>query len=316
MASLRSPAPPPVGGAGARRAVLARLEAAGQLDPSAVARAERIAQRTRQPIEQVLNQLGALSDDALVDAYAAVTGLSIWDPASEPAMAAGLDLPITAEFLRRTRCLPLALTADHFLCAACDPLDPEVLDGLRFATGRTVELRIARPATWRTIADTRPADPQSSAGDLQRLEREIDQISDLGATSAGSRVVASAFEAAINLAASDIHFEPRRHDLRVRLRVDGRMVEHLTVSADVAAAVVSRVKVIANLDVGERRLPQDGRTSFVVGGRPIDVRVATSPTVFGESAVLRILDRSTVRLELPALGVSSMRRSARRTACS
>ena len=117
-------------------------------------------------------------------------------------------------------------------------------------------------------------------------------------------MVASAFEAAIAAGASDIHFEPRRHDLRIRLRVDGRLIDHQTVSADLAAPAVSRVKVIANLDLGEKRLPQDGRTTFVIAGRQVDVRVATSPTVFGESAVLRILDRASVKLDLEALGLS------------
>src|SRR6202008_3276118 len=104
--------------------------------------------------------------------------------------------------------------------------------------------------------------------------------------------------------ASDIHFEPTRNDLRVRLRVDGRLFEHQVVSIDLAAPAVSRVKVIANLNLGERRLPQDGRTTFIVQGKQIDVRVATSPTVFGESAVLRILDRSGVLLALVKRGLA------------
>jgi type II secretory ATPase GspE/PulE/Tfp pilus assembly ATPase PilB-like protein len=86
--------------------------------------------------------------------------------------------------------------------------------------------------------------------------------------------------------------------------VDGRLIEHRTLPADLAAPAVSRVKVIANLDLGEKRLPQDGRTTFVVGGRQVDVRVATAPTVFGESAVLRILDRLSVPLDLDALGMN------------
>ena len=90
----------------------------------------------------------------------------------------------------------------------------------------------------------------------------------------------------------------------MRLRVDRRLIDHRIVSADLAAPAVSRVKVIANLDLGERRLPQDGRTTFVIGGRQVDVRVATSPTVFGEAAVLRILDRTSVPLDLDVLGLN------------
>ncbi len=289
----------------AREAVLDTLLATGAIDRPALARARLVAQRTNQPVEQALNQLGGLSDDGLTTAYAEVTGLPIWVPAAQPPSAETAALEITSEFLRRTRTLPLEVGQDRLLCATCDPLNLETVAGLEFATGLQVELLIARPQDWRVAFDAQfPQSSTRSGTDPQRLEREIDLVSDLGAASVGARVVSSAFEMAIQVAASDIHFEPRRHDLRVRLRVDGRMVDHLTVSPDDAPAVVSRVKVIANLDVGERRLPQDGRTSFVVGGRTVDVRVATSPTVFGESAVLRILDRSTVRLELPALGFS------------
>jgi general secretion pathway protein E len=129
-------------------------------------------------------------------------------------------------------------------------------------------------------------------------------VSDGVVEGGGARLVAEAFEEAIALGASDIHFEPRRHDLRVRLRVDGRMIDYRVVAADLAAPAVSRIKVIANLNLGERRLPQDGRTSFVIGGKSVDVRVATAPTVFGEAAVLRILDRSAVPLELDGLGLA------------
>ena len=285
--------------------MLEHLRAVGCIDQAAQARAELIAGRTGQAVEQILNQLGSLTDDDLADAYAAVTGLAIWNPAVEPATVDLNETAIAPEFLERSRSVPLAGDGGVLLFATCDPLDPETAAGLSFATGRRVGARIARPSDWRRAFDVLASQAAASGAmlDQQRLDREIDQVADLGSTSAGARVVSSAFEAAIKLGASDIHFEPRRNDLRVRLRVDGRMVDHLVVPADHAASIVSRVKVIANLDVGERRLPQDGRTSFVFSGRSIDVRVATSPTVFGESAVLRILDRSTVRLDLDALGL-------------
>jgi len=141
--------------------------------------------------------------------------------------------------------------------------------------------------------------------DQRRLDRELELINDRASEGGGARLVADAFEAAMALGASDIHFEPKRNALCIRLRVDGVLQDHDVVSADLAAPAVSRVKVIANLNLGERRLPQDGRTTFVVQGKQVDVRVATSPTVFGEGAVLRILDRTAVPLELDALGLST-----------
>ena len=291
--------------AGAQRAAMLQLlQDKGLVDEAAIARAEVVSVRTRQPIEQVLNQLGALSDDTLARAYCELVGCELWEPdqAGPEVDLQGLGLSI--EFLRRKRLLPLSDTGKLLTCAACDPLDDEALSGLVFAARRKVTILAARPGDWRRVFDAHLdlGEAHEVELDEQRLEREIDQVFEVGSDSGASRLVASAFEAAIAKGASDVHFEPRRNDLRVRLRVDGQLTDHQIVSADLAGPAVSRVKVIANLDLGEKRLPQDGRTTFVIAGRQIDVRVATSPTVFGESAVLRILDRASVPLDIDTLG--------------
>jgi type II secretory ATPase GspE/PulE/Tfp pilus assembly ATPase PilB-like protein len=290
-----------------RAEVLERLAETYQIDASAIARAELVSARTRQPVEQVLNQLGSLTDDDLASVYADVSGCGIWEPAREPAKLGDDQLGVSADFLRRNRVLPLRRDGNVLVCAACDPLDDEALSGLIFATGGSIRILAARPAEWRREFDRVFGGERTSKAtpDERRLETEVDLLSDRSSDGAGARLVSDAFEAAIALGASDIHFEPTRHNFRIRLRVDGRLIEHQVVSADLAAPAVSRVKVIANLNLGERRLPQDGRTSFVVQGRQVDVRVATSPTVFGESAVLRLLDRISVPLDLDALGLSA-----------
>jgi type II secretory ATPase GspE/PulE/Tfp pilus assembly ATPase PilB-like protein len=289
-----------------REAILQRLLDSGTVEPSAVARAEIVASTTKKPVEQVLNQLGSLADDDLVIAYSEVIGCDVWEPER---MSVERDLSlvgVSAEFLRRVQVLPIKRDGKALICAACDPLDDEAFAGLIFATGCDLTILAARPAEWRREYDKAfggGSDIQV-APDPQRLERELDLVTDSSAQGSGAGLVAQAFEAAIALGASDIHFEPTRNHLRIRLRVDGRLIEHQVVPIDLAAPAVSRVKVIANLNLGERRLPQDGRTTFIVQGKQIDVRVATSPTVFGESAVLRILDRSAVPLDLDALGLS------------
>jgi type II secretory ATPase GspE/PulE/Tfp pilus assembly ATPase PilB-like protein len=288
--------------------VLGQLREAGIVENSAIARAELVAMRTGQPVEQVLNQLGALSDDDLAQAYAQTLGCEVWRPDTVE-IDIDLDaLGVTVDYLRRARLLPLTMVNRTLVCAACDPLDDEALSGLVFATGRPVKVLAARPGDWRRAFELRHAtlEVEAAETDERRLEQEIDQVAEGGVEGAGARLVAIAFEAAIAAGASDIHFEPRRNDFQVRLRIDGRLVDHQTVSADLAGPAVSRVKVIANLDLGERRLPQDGRTTFVIAGRQIDVRVATSPSVFGESAVLRILDRQSVPLDLQTLGFSTL----------
>ena len=291
----------------ARARLVEDLIERGLVEMAAISRAELVAMRTGQPVEQVLNQLGVLSDEDLTQAYAQAAGCEIWEPRLRPATTQAEDLGVTVDFLRRARLLPLDVTGPALVCAACDPLDDEALAGLVFAANRPVSVLAARPADWRRAFDERygaEAAAPSEALDERRLAREIDQVSDGSVEGSGARLVAEAFEEAIALGASDIHFEPRRHDLRVRLRVDGRMIDYRVVAADLAAPAVSRIKVIANLNLGERRLPQDGRTSFVIGGKSVDVRVATAPTVFGEAAVLRILDRSAVPLELNGLGLA------------
>jgi len=293
---------------GQRASVLERLVSENIVDSSAVAQAELIAGRTGQPIEQVLNQLGSLSDDDLVEAYAQVCGCEVWEPNRQPSAVDLETLGVSADFLRRARMLPLQQSSKSLVCAACDPLDDEALTGLVFATNCDVSILAARPSDWSRAFERAfgtPRETKPVASDERRLERAIDLVTDKSVEGAGARLVTAAFEAAMASGASDIHFEPTRHDLRIRLRVDGRLIDHQVVSADLAAPAVSRVKVIANLNLGERRLPQDGRTTFVVHGRQVDVRVATSPTVFGESAVLRILDRSAVPLDLDALGLSA-----------
>jgi general secretion pathway protein E len=303
-----------------RAAVVERLRERRLVDSAAIARAELVSVRTGQPIEQVLNQLGSLSDDDLASSYADVVGCEIWEPGALPSTIDPASVGASAEFVRRGR---MALLSDHagtLTCAACDPLDDEALSGLVFATGRKLRVLAARPADVRRLLDAAAvgAEAPAAAPDEHRLAREIDQVSETGGEGAGARLVAAAFEAAISANASDIHFEPRRNDMRIRLRIDGRLIDHVSVPADLASPAVSRIKVIANLDLGEKRLPQDGRTTFVVSGRQVDVRVATSPTVFGESAVLRILDRTSVPLDLDALGfggqVADVLRRAARTA--
>jgi len=301
-----------------RETVLELLRERELVEASAIARAELVAIRTGQAVEQVLNQLGALSDDDLVAIYAEVCSCEIWDPVRLASAVTAEELGVSADFLQRSRILPLQLDRNRLVCAVCDPLDDEALSGLSFATGKGVAVLVARPADWRRVFDHSFASSEERPVDTdeRRLEREIDQVADIGGEGSGARLVATVFEAAIAAGASDIHFEPRRHDLQIRLRIDGRLVDYRTAPADLTGPAVSRVKVIANLDLGERRLPQDGRTTFVIAGRQIDVRVATSPTVFGEAAVLRILDRASLRLDLDALGlnqevVTVLRRAAR-----
>ena len=216
----------------------------------------------------MLNQLGGLSDDDLVEVYSETTVLQcgIWSVSKLQSTVDLKALGVSADFLRRTRLLPLTLNGKSLVCAACDPLDDEGIAGLVFATGCNVTVMAARPGEWKREFDRAFGAPTDAkvAPDERQLEREIELVNDGSSDGGGARLVAQAFETAIAAGASDIHFEPTRHNFRVRLRVDGRLIDHQVVSADLAAPAVSRVKILASLNIAERRLPQDGRTTFVV----------------------------------------------------
>jgi general secretion pathway protein E len=288
-----------------RDAVIEHLLESGKISREAINRAEAVAGRTRQPIERILNQLGQLSDDDLTLAYAAVAGLAIWNPETQPPSLDAEGLGLGQEFLRRVRAVPLSLEGEDLICAAIDPFDADMRAGLSFASGRNIIFCVARPADMRSVAEGFDDDDIRSDAflDERRVERDIAFVEDHGVEGQAVELVAQAFAAAVERGASDIHFEPRRNDMRVRLRVDGKLVDHLTASADLSEPCVSRIKVLSSLNVGERRLPQDGRASLINAGRAIDVRVATSPTVFGETATLRLLDRATAPQDIASLNL-------------
>lgn len=287
-----------------RDEVLERLISAQLITQEAIGRARVLSDRTGQPMEQVLNQLGLLSDDDLAAAYADVTGLSVWDAASDPSALDIGSIGVGQEFLRKVKALPIRLDGETLICAVCDPFDEEMRDGLRFATGREVDYVVARLGDWRRTFDADAYEIQSDSFlDERRVERDLAFVEDHGVEGQAVEVVTQAFAAAVERNASDIHFEPRRNDMLIRLRVDGKMIDYMTVSADLTGPCVSRIKVLSNLNVGERRLPQDGRASFINAGRSIDVRVATSPSVFGEGAVLRLLDRANAPQNVGSLSL-------------
>lgn len=290
-------------GAARRDRVVERLAEVLHLDAAVIDRARLLAARNGQPLEQVLNQMGVVADEALAQAYADVCGCRVWDPTLEPARLPDPDV-VDRNFLIARRMLMLEAEPGKLVVAVFDPLDHEGLAGLAFASGRNVELRVATPADHRRAAHEVFGDRGSEHQRVDlRLEADAQRVADVSADSEAGRRLSDILEAAVARRASDIHVEPYRHNAAIRLRIDGRLCEHAHASTTQAAALVSRIKVLANLNLGERRLPQDGRATFVVEGRTVEARVSLVPTVFGESAVLRILDRVGVQFDLHALGI-------------
>uniref|UniRef100_B0T702 General secretory pathway protein E n=1 Tax=Caulobacter sp. (strain K31) TaxID=366602 RepID=B0T702_CAUSK len=266
-------------------------------------RAKAVQCESGERMDAVLTRLGLVTERALADALAKATGLSQVDGDDFPASAVGGER-VSPRFLRETKAIPLALDDEALRVALIDPLDDYVIAALSYAFERPVKPAVARAGDLDAALDRLygPAtDAVAEAAD-EADEADLDRLKDLASDAPVVRAVNALISRAAELRASDIHAEPTEDGLKVRFRIDGVLVDQEILPHQVKAAFVSRVKVLANLNIAERRLPQDGRMRLAVRGQEIDLRVATAPTLHGESVVLRLLDRSNLSLDFDALG--------------
>jgi general secretion pathway protein E len=278
------------------------------LDELALQRSQRAARQSGERFDRVLTKLGLLPEAELCAHLAGFLGIPEFKPADAPLEAVLTDLA-PEKFLRANGMIPLGAQDDHLKIAVLDPFDDEAGDALAYATGLAIERRLASPTlfekTWAALYGAGKEAPnaldadqrahEASEFDLQRLR---DIANEAPVVRRVNQIVADAIEAR----ASDIHIEPTPEGVQVRYRVDGALRTMDVLPPGLKAAVASRIKIMARLDIAERRLPQDGRIKLAVRGVDIDFRVSTLPTVHGESIVLRILDRSRIVLDFDALG--------------
>lgn len=281
------------------------LAQSGLLSPEAFNRALVVQAESGERLDSIVTRLGLLSEQALCDHLASVSAM----PLARPELLRDpmpLDHPFSADFLRDIRAVPIARD-DHLVCVAVvDPFDPFVEQAFGFAYGGAIERVLARASDIEAVIErlchtgTDPLDINETAeiGDIDRLR---DLISDAPAIRAVNRLITEAVDAQ----ASDIHLEPNEDSLTVRYRIDGLLRQVALLPLAMRGSVVARIKVMAGLDISERRLPQDGRLRLAVRGHEIDLRVATAPSIHGESVVMRILDRSNLKLEFGALGLDA-----------
>jgi len=274
--------------------------------------------RSGTPVFQALQNFGILDADAILQAMANHLG-------TEVVALRNVDLPaealaaVPASTAKMYRCLPVGFSDGLLRVAFEDPLDPQRVDELGFVAKKDIQLVVAHPAEIQAGLDKYYG--EELGGDVSEILKELggdEKIAEesivAGETDDETLIAGLANEAPIvrfvNLVlfqavkdrASDIHFEPFETEFRIRYRVDGALYEMSPPPKHLALPVVSRIKVMANLNISERRLPQDGRINHKIGNKEIDLRVSTLPTQFGESVVLRVLDRSSVNLELESLG--------------
>ena len=203
--------------------------------------------------------------------------------------------------------LPLAEDDERLRVAVTDATDPFVLAAVAMAAGKPVEAAVALPSEIDAALERlyeKKAEPagesEAELGDFD--EEDIEHLKDLASEAPVIRMVNHLIQRAVESRASDIHIEPFADELKVRLRIDGILKEVDAPPVRSTAAVISRIKIMAKLNIAERRLPQDGRIPIRVQGRELDLRVSTVPTMFGESVVMRLLDKESVRFDFDALG--------------
>ncbi len=257
------------------------------------------------PLGRTLVELGILSEDQLVRALAAQVGLMFCDLDDYPVDRMAVTT-IPAALCRRHTVLPVGFADGYLLLATSDPSNVVAVDDARAASGYSVRPVIAtydnllRAIDRYCRADDEMEDLTSAFEDEGPTLTDLSaQISDVGDDDAPIvKFVNLLVTQAITDRASDIHIEPSEEGLGVRYRIDGVLHEVHRSPKHMQNAVISRVKILSDIDIAERRKPQDGRMSVVHNGHKIDLRVATLPTVWGEKIVMRILDNSTARLDL------------------
>jgi general secretion pathway protein E len=275
---------------------------AGRLSLEALERARRSAAEAGEPVETALTKLGLVGERDLAEAFGAVLGLDVLGAAALPQTE--LPLPaISEKFLRYFSVLPVALGDGAVDLAMAYPLDDYAVKAVGLFAGLPVRRQVATRGDidaaldrlFRTAADEQPGGAAQPDDDVERLK-------DLASDAPVIRLVNQLIVRAVETGASDLHIEPAADRLIIRLRIDGQMREIEAPPLKLRDAVVSRVKIMAKLNIAERRLPQDGRLSFSVRGAEIDFRVATTPTIHGESVVIRVLDQSRLSLDFAMLG--------------
>jgi len=263
--------------------------------------------------EQLLLEQGAITPEQLSRAVAERLGLDFLDLSQLQIDMAAANL-VPSDFAKRCELVPVAREGERTLVVAMlDPANVVAIDDVEIQTGMSVRAAVAtREDILSVISQLTRLDAAVAEVVEEEEPAEATEITDLGQAATETPVVKlvnSLLSQAVGQGASDIHFEPGARDMRVRLRVDGVLHEVAQIPARMVPGVVSRIKIMSELDISERRVPQDGRFGLAIDGRQIDIRVVTLPSVHGESAVMRVLDRSNALIELARLGLDDEARS-------
>src|SRR5439155_3790722 len=264
---------------------------------------------------EILVGLKAVSEEQVAKALAAQLDLAYLARIFPEEIDAELIKKVPINFAKQARILPLFVENEVVALAVADPLDTAVLDHARMLLQQNVHPRLALASTIidainavydRAINEAEQVVDEMEAENLDSVEHDLEETADLldtGDEAPIIRLINSLLFRAAKERASDIHVEPMERELIVRFRIDGVLQEVIKPPKRYQNKILSRVKIMAQLNIAESRLPQDGRIRIKLAGRDIDIRVSTIPTVFGERVVMRLLDKSAVLLDLAEIGM-------------
>ncbi len=301
--------------------LLALVKERGLIDDLQLEEVTQEQTRSGKPMGQILKDFGLVDTSTQLQLISEHLGTEVIE-IREGDITPEILEAVPGATARMYQCLPVAVYGSSIQVAFLDPLNPQMIDDLGFTLGKEIQVVVADPAqVEKAINKFYPEDSGSVSEILKQLGADFDsgkEVAEVATTSATTYDVTDLTDQAnatpiikfVNLVlfqaiqdrASDIHFEPFEDEFKIRYRVDGALYEMSPPPKHLALPVTSRLKVMANLNISERRLPQDGRITINLGGRQVDLRVSTLPTQFGESVVLRVLDRSALKLELESLG--------------
>ncbi|MFN3312439.1 MAG: GspE/PulE family protein [Hyphomonas sp.] len=293
------------------QALGARLLASGHITDAKLARAIASSAKTSEPLAVIVVKLGLCSEDAVSAALAGLLGLEHVRPGAGWRPAGDL-LGLKPRFLLDSDVIPLEQDSGEIILAMADPLRNETAQAVAYKTGRTLRRAVANRSdirAWLSAQERRETEAETANASGSASETDLERLIDLARGAPVIRWVEDVLALAVEARASDIHIEPERDHLRVRLRIDGALTPVNLPLEGTPEAVVSRIKVLAKLNIAERRLPQDGRIRTALRGREIDLRVATMPSLHGETVALRLLDQTAAHLDLDALGLSDLAQS-------
>jgi len=280
----------------------------GLVSPTQLESAYEEQERVGRALGRVLIEQGVLTESQLVAALATQIGLRFVD-LSDFSIDGSAIGRVPGAVCRRHSAMPIGFEEGRLLVAMADPANVFAIDDIRSMTGMDVKPVVATRADvtgaidryYRADSDM---DDLTSVLDTQDEEDDLSKVKEIVEDAPIVKYVNLLITQAIQDRASDIHLEPSETDLRVRFRIDGVLHEVMRSPKAIQSGVISRLKIMADINIAERRIPQDGRLSVNAHGKKVDLRVATLPTVWGEKVVMRILDNSTARLDLSDLGFS------------